>query len=172
MAVWNGLVCQRRVDDAVTAGLEAAVATEGAAVELFADAVRSGAAWLDDAIGTSPSDDDDSGPAGRIVDHPLDSVAAANATVGDELVDVARAGFDRYESGLRAVLLALNRRISALLDKHEALEARLREYVERSDEAVGHGERVEEFRSQLAALQSELRSMQATLLASHGGPLS
>ena len=161
MAVWNGLVFQRQIDDAVLAGMTAEAATRETAVEFCADAVRGGAHWLAE-VPPGEGSADDSGPIRRLVDRPLDALVGANATISDRLVGAADAGLDRYERGLRAVLLALNRRLNVLLAKHEALEARLREYVESLDEDE-RAEQVAEFRRQLSALQADLRTMQGRL---------
>ncbi|SDG04803.1 hypothetical protein [Halorientalis regularis] len=168
MAVWNGLVFQRQVDDAVLAGLQAEVATREAVVEFCADAVRDGADWLDDALRGEPAADQ-SGPLRRLAERPLDALVSANEAAGERLVDAADAGFDRYERGLRSVLLALNRRLNVLLAKHEALEARLREYVESLDEDE-KAEQVADFRRQLSTLQTDLETMHARLASYEVGP--
>jgi chromosome segregation ATPase len=166
--VWNGLVFQRQVDDAVLAGLQAEVATREAVVEFCADAVRDGADWLDDALRGEPAADQ-SGPLRRLAERPLDALVSANEAAGERLVDAADAGFDRYERGLRSVLLALNRRLNVLLAKHEALEARLREYVESLDEDE-KAEQVADFRRQLSTLQTDLETMHARLASYEVGP--
>ncbi|WP_424018434.1 hypothetical protein ACOZ4N_02860 [Halorientalis pallida] len=168
MAVWNGLVFQRQIDDAVLAGLQAEAATREAVVEFCADAVRDGAGWLDDALRGDPAADQ-SGPLRRLVERPLDALVSANETAGQRLVDAADAGFDRYERGLRSLLLALNRRLNVLLAKHEALEARLREYVESLDEDE-KAEQVADFRRQLSTLQGDLEAMHARLAGYEAGP--
>ncbi|SEO26498.1 hypothetical protein SAMN05216388_101079 [Halorientalis persicus] len=161
MAVWNGLVFQRQVDDTVLAGMKAEAATREAVVEFCADAVRGGAHWLADALPGEGSAAD-SGPFRGLVDRPLDAIVGANATASDRLVGAADAGLARYERGLRSVLIALNRRLDVLLAKHEALEARLREYVESLDEDE-RTEQVAEFRRQLSTLRTDLETMHARL---------
>jgi hypothetical protein len=160
-AVWNGLVCQRRVDDAVLAGLRAEAATREAAVELCADTVRSGAGRLDDVLPGAVSTGGP-GPLRRLAGRPLDALVGANATVGDALVGTTDEAFDRYEHGLRSILITLNRRVNGLLAKHEALEERLREYAEQVDDEE-RAEQVAEFRRQLSTLQTDLQTMQARL---------
>ena len=144
-AVWNGLVFQRRLDDAVLVGLKAETAAREAAVDLCADAVRG------------------SGPVRRLVGRPLDALVGANATIGETLIGTTEESLDRYERGLRTVLLALNRRVNSLLAKHEALEERLREYVAHLDDDEERAEQVAEFRRQLSSLQAALQTMHVRL---------
>ncbi|WP_299270657.1 hypothetical protein [Halorientalis sp.] len=167
MAVWNALVFQRRIDDAVLAGLKSEAATRTAAVELCTDAVRDGADRLDDTLPSAASVDERS-PLRRLAARPLDALVAANAAAGDTFLSAADEAFDRYERGLRTVLLALNRRVNALLVKHEALERRLREYVEHLDD--DRAEQVAEFRRQLSTLQTDLRTMQGRLVRDEPEP--
>ncbi|RXK51388.1 hypothetical protein [Halorientalis pallida] len=160
-AVWNGLVLQRQVDDAVLVGMRAEAATREAVVESCADAVRGGADWLAGVLpGEGPGDEP--GPLRRLLDRPIDALVSANATASDRFVGAADSGFDRYERGLRSVLLAINRQLNVLLDRHEALEQRLREYVASLDEDE-RDEQVAEFRRQLSTLQADLRTMHARL---------
>ena len=161
IAVWDGLLFQRRADDAVLAGFRAEAATREAAVELCVDTVRDVADRLDGALGDTGSTDE-SGRVRGLVESPLGALVSASETADETVIGVAAAGLDRYERGLRAVLLALNRRISTLLDKHEALEARLREYVEALDDDE-RAEQVTEFRRQLSDLRGDLQTMRTQI---------
>lgn len=158
MAAWNGLVYQRQLDDVVRAGLRAEVATREAAIELGASALGDGAGRVDDALGFEVATDDP-GPIRRLVDGSLDTLLDTTHSFDQTLVDGLDGGLDRFERALRSVLLALNRRVSALLDEHEALEARLREYVGRLDDD-DRAEQVAEFRRQLSTIQADLRTVQ------------
>ncbi len=161
-AVWNGLVFQRRLDDAVLVGLKAETAAREAAVDLCADAVRGGADRIDAALPGDASAGG-SGPVRRLVGRPLDALVGANATIGETLIGTTEESLDRYERGLRTVLLALNRRVNSLLAKHEALEERLREYVAHLDDDEERAEQVAEFRRQLSSLQAALQTMHVRL---------
>jgi hypothetical protein len=160
MAVWDALVLQRQVDETVLTGLRAGAATHEAAVEFGVDTARDVLDRLDGAFADESAAG--AGPLRRVLDGPLDAVGTATAAVDGALVGGADEAFDRYERGLRTVLHAFNRRLSALLEKHEALEARLREYVDRVDEDE-RTERVAEYRRQLSTLRTELQAMQAAI---------
>ncbi|MFB6083315.1 MAG: hypothetical protein ABEJ94_03610 [Halorientalis sp.] len=161
LAVWDGFVFLRRIDDAVRAGARAESATREAAVELCADTLRDGADQLDDALPGGPADG--SGTVRALVQRPLDALVTANAAAGERFVAGLDAGLDRYERAIKDALLALNRRLSTLLDRHEELERRLREYVESLDDDE-RAEQVAEFRRQLSSLQADLRTMNAQLV--------
>lgn len=156
--VWDGLMLQRQVDELLMSSLEEAADGITRDVDMALVGARGtlGVANL-----LLPGD---TSGVHAALNSRLDTISRTSDRVADEALDVAEAGFEKFEQSLLSALMRVNSRINELMARHEALEQRFRDLLERSQEEGSNqaekladlGERIAEHRRHLTELRVQL----------------
>lgn len=156
---WRGMILQRQVDDVLLTGLEGSTDAFVSAVELGVAGTRSVLDPLDSLLSTA----DGPGLTRRTLDRPLELSLSASRRLDGHLYDAAEGLAIRVEDHLRRRILRLNSRLNSLMDRHERLERRLREFAGQYDDPTGVSEDIHDRLAELQERVEELRERVAEL---------